>query len=150
VARYNWTSAAIGQGNRVVADQTLITVNKGRSMQADSREPIDRVFLARFTRGSAPLEREILQLFAQQMPLYIGQLRGATTAQDWKLAAHSIKGSALAVGAHALAEAAQTAERLDFEADAEEAWALRSQSVAAVAVASDKTCNYIACLFATA
>ena len=67
-------------------------------------EPIDRGYLARFTLGNAALEREVLELFAGQLPLYVGQLRAAASQQDWMLAAHTIKGSALAVGAQRLAE----------------------------------------------
>jgi HPt (histidine-containing phosphotransfer) domain-containing protein len=116
-------------------------------MQAGDNEPIDRAFLARFTMGNAALEREILELFAQQMPLYVEQLRVASSARAWKEAAHGIKGAALAVGAHQLAELAQEAERLEIEGSN---GALRGQSAEAVAAASAEVCRHIACLFATA
>jgi HPt (histidine-containing phosphotransfer) domain-containing protein len=119
------------------------------TMQPPRLSPIDHAFLTRFTRGSHALEREVLELFARQMPLYVAQLRAATNLQDWKQAAHSIKGSALAVGAGALAEAAQAAERADSDAGSEAA-AERKRSADAVAAASDEVCAYIACLFATA
>lgn len=110
---------------------------------AGSTEPIDRAYLARFTLGNAALEREVLELFAAQVPLYVLQLRAAVTHKAWKDAAHTIKGSALAVGAHRLASLAQVAERLDVEAD-------RAHAIAAVAAGADEACRHIACLFATA
>jgi HPt (histidine-containing phosphotransfer) domain-containing protein len=121
-----------------------------RSEPHSGSEPIDRVYLARFTRGSEVLEREILELFAGQMPLYLEQLRAAATSRDWKHAAHSIKGSAMAVGAHTLAHLAQTAEQLDLEADEAEGGVLRRQSLEAVMAASREACRFVACLFATA
>jgi HPt (histidine-containing phosphotransfer) domain-containing protein len=117
-------------------------------MEADDSRPIDRAFLARFTRNNAALEREVLELFARQLPLYVDQLRSAANAKDWKEAAHGIKGSALAVGAHRLAGRALAAERLDFEAGQVDK--ARRDAVDAVASASEEACRYVACLFATA
>ena len=45
--------------------------------------------------------------------------------KDWKLAAHTIKGSALAVGARRLASLAQMAERLDVDADPADSQTMR-------------------------
>lgn len=115
---------------------------------ADPDEPIDVAYLARFTLGNTRLEREILELFAGQMPLYVEQLRAADSRKTWELAAHAIKGSALAVGAHKLASLAQMAERLDVDAGAADG--VGAQAADAVAAASDKVCRYIACRFATA
>jgi HPt (histidine-containing phosphotransfer) domain-containing protein len=117
-------------------------------MQAATGDPIDREFLCRFTGGNTALEREVLELFVEQLPIYLTQMREAGTASDWKHAAHSIKGSAMAVGAHALAAAAQSAERID--SDAQDVSQLRRQSADAVAAAAAEVRDYIACLFATA
>ena len=117
-------------------------------MQTGTGDPIDRDFLGRFTQGNTALEREVLELFAHHMPQYLAQLRSAATPSDWKHAAHSIKGSALAVGARALAAAAESAERTDMAAPG--AADLRRHSADAVAAAADEVCRYIACLFATA
>jgi HPt (histidine-containing phosphotransfer) domain-containing protein len=119
-------------------------------MEAHDSQPIDRAFLARFTLDSAALEQEILELFASQMPLYVEQLRTAANTKDWRQAAHGIKGSALAVGAHRLASLALAAERLEVEAWQTNGEALRRQSVDGVAAAAEEACRYIACLFATA
>jgi HPt (histidine-containing phosphotransfer) domain-containing protein len=119
-------------------------------MEAPGSQPIDRAFLARFTRDNAALEQEVLELFASQLPLYVEQLRTAADAKDWRQAAHGIKGSALAVGAHKLAAIAQAAERLEIAAGDAGASARRQQAVDSVAAASDEACRFVACLFATA
>jgi HPt (histidine-containing phosphotransfer) domain-containing protein len=115
---------------------------------ASPGEPIDRRYLARFTLGNRALEREVLELFAGQMPRYVEQLHAAANAKEWVLAAHTIKGSALAVGARRLASLAQMAERLDVEANPENSQTMRRDAAAAVAAASDEACRYIAFLFA--
>ena len=74
--------------------------------------PIDRAHLARYTLGSPDLEREILGLFVAQLPLNIEQLRFAATDREWQVAAHTIKGSARAVGATEVARLALEAEQL--------------------------------------
>ena len=122
---------------------------EGDSTQGASTGPIDRRYLARFTLGNRELEREVLELFAGQMPRYVDQLRAAASAKEWVLAAHTIKGSALAVGARRLASLAQIAERLDVEANPANSQTIRRDAAAAVAAASDEACQYIACLFAT-
>lgn len=116
--------------------------------RAGADEPIDLAYLARFTLGNTGLEREILELFAGQMPRYVEQLRAADSRTTWELAAHTIKGSALAVGAHKLARLAQMAERLDVGTGATDG--VGAQAAEAVAAASDEVCCYIACRFATA
>lgn len=83
-------------------------------------EPIDRAHLARYTLGSATLEREILGLFLAQLPLSIEQLRFAATDREWHVAAHTIKGSAKAVGAWPVARLALEAEQSAGIADEEE------------------------------
>lgn len=83
-------------------------------------EPIDRGHLARYTLGSPTLEREILGLFLAQLPLSIEQLRFAATDREWHVAAHTIKGSAKAVGAWTVARLALEAEQSAGIADDEE------------------------------
>jgi HPt (histidine-containing phosphotransfer) domain-containing protein len=77
----------------------------------DDAQPIDRAHLSRYTLGSLTLEREVLGLFLAQLPLTIEQLRFATTDREWQIAAHTIKGSARAVGAWQVAHLGQEAER---------------------------------------
>lgn len=80
-------------------------------------EPIDRIHLSRYTLGSPVLEREILGLFLAQLPLSIEQLRFAATDREWQVAAHTIKGSARAVGAWQVADLAREAEQSSGIAD---------------------------------
>lgn len=80
--------------------------------------PIDRAHLARFTFGSLPLELEVLGLFAEQAPETLGMLATAEPGKPWRDAAHTLKGSARAVGAWRIAEAAERAEELDGQCTA--------------------------------
>ena len=74
----------------------------------------------RVTRwASAPLEREVLELFCSQSSIYIERLHTARSDKDWKDAAHSLKGSATAIGAWRTAAAAANAEALSSEASSE-------------------------------
>jgi HPt (histidine-containing phosphotransfer) domain-containing protein len=110
-------------------------------------DPIDRAYLARFTLRNAALEREVLELFAEQAPLYLERLRRADGYTAWRHAAHTIKGSASAVGAWRLARFAEMAEQVDVEADAARSEGYREEAVAAVATAIDEARRYIARLF---
>ena len=75
-------------------------------------EPLDHAHLARYTLGERELEREVLQLFCAQSKLYLAQLRAAASDKEWRDAAHSLRGSARAVGAWRAAAAAARAEAL--------------------------------------
>jgi HPt (histidine-containing phosphotransfer) domain-containing protein len=110
--------------------------------------PIDRKYLSRFTMGNPALEREVLELFAAQTLLYLDQLRSAQTRKAWSEAAHTIKGSAAAVGAARLAGLAETAEKLDIAAECARSAARRERELAALAVAIDEARGYIARLYA--
>lgn len=61
--------------------------------------------------GDRALEKEILELFLGQLPQTIEALRRATTERDWRIAAHTLKGSGRAVGAWRVAHLAEYAER---------------------------------------
>ena len=79
---------------------------------AASGVPIDLDHLRRYTLGDARLELEILRLFIDQAPATVDALKRARTSKDWVRAAHTLKGSARAVGAWRLAKLAEQAERL--------------------------------------
>jgi HPt (histidine-containing phosphotransfer) domain-containing protein len=87
----------------------------GEGRKASSR-PVDLVHLSRYTLGERELEREVLALFCAQSKIYIERLRAARSDKDWKDAAHSLKGSASAIGAWRVAGAAERAEALSGEA----------------------------------
>ena len=73
--------------------------------------PIDRAHLSRYTLGDVQLEREVLALFIEQAPDLLVRLRSARTTREWHMAAHTLKGSARAIGAWRLAKVAEAAEQ---------------------------------------
>lgn len=79
---------------------------------------LDRVHLARYTMENAELEREIVALFLEQLPSTLNLLKAASSAADWKLAAHTLKGSAAAVGAMEINRVAVELEARSFAAGA--------------------------------
>ena len=106
-------------------------------------DPIDRAYLGRFTMGNTAVEHEVLQLFADQVPLYLQQLRDAPADKAWKQAAHTIKGSASAIGAWRLARFAEMAEQVDIKSDLDFSEGHRDDAVAALATAIDEVCRFI-------
>src|ERR1700761_4803931 len=70
--------------------------------------PIDLAHLARMTLGDAALERPVLALFASQSESVIEKL-AALPAEAGALA-HTLKGSARAIGAFRVAECAEALE----------------------------------------
>lgn len=80
-------------------------------------QPVDRAHLARYTMGDPDLEREVLELFASQTWKTIAELREAETDRAWHVAAHTLKGSARAVGAWRVAREAELAERVGGASD---------------------------------
>ena len=81
--------------------------------------PVDIEHLRRYTLGDRGLELEILGLFVEQLPITIGALKNAPSEKEWGMAAHTLKGSARAVGAWPLATIAESAERLHGLPDAD-------------------------------
>jgi len=82
----------------------------GVSPQRQTSRPVDLVHLARQSLGDRTLEQEILCLFASQSELYMKRLGEAKTADERKMAAHTILGSARGIGAWDVAEAAEKIE----------------------------------------
>ena len=75
--------------------------------------PIDLVYLSRQTLGDRELEIELLGLFERQAGLIVRQITNVGGAGDRRLRhdlAHTLKGSARAVGAAAVAATAQAFE----------------------------------------
>jgi HPt (histidine-containing phosphotransfer) domain-containing protein len=85
------------------------------SNQSLASEPVDVQHLRRYTLGDQKLEREIFQLFLNQLPELIAALRTAQTERDWRMAAHSLKGAGRAIGAWRIAGIAENAEALAFD-----------------------------------
>lgn len=76
---------------------------------APEESPIDFAHLARMTLGDAALEREVLAMFAGQSAALLCRLRAMPP--DAAALAHTLKGSARAVGAMAVADAAERFEQ---------------------------------------
>ena len=91
---------------------------EGDRRKAFSR-PVDLVHLSRYTLGDRALEREVLELFCVQSAIYVDRLRAASSDKEWTDAAHSLKGSARAIGAWRAAAAAEDAEALSGEGTAQ-------------------------------
>jgi HPt (histidine-containing phosphotransfer) domain-containing protein len=72
--------------------------------------PIDTEHLARMTLGDASLEQEVLAMFSAQAVSLIGALTALPA--DAGALAHRLKGSARAIGAFAVADAAESLEAL--------------------------------------
>ncbi|HLC08770.1 MAG TPA: Hpt domain-containing protein [Methyloceanibacter sp.] len=72
--------------------------------------PLDRAHLSRHTFGDLGLEREVLDLFRTQSLIYLSRVKAARSDIEWRDAVHSLKGSARAIGAWRIAEAAERAE----------------------------------------
>ncbi len=102
--------------------------------------PIDHVHLARYTFGNRALEIEVLQLFTDQAPDYLEALRVADTEKAWRDAAHTLKGSARAVGAVRVADRAERAEALVASRDR----AARESAIQAIAEALEEARRHIA------
>lgn len=107
-----------------------------RSSDVSGTAPIDLAHLGRYTLGDPELEREVLDLFADQMPVTIDALKKASSDKDWQMAAHTLKGSSRAVGAWRLAELALQAERIGGIYDREDAAEIVQQIEAAAAEAA--------------
>jgi HPt (histidine-containing phosphotransfer) domain-containing protein len=70
--------------------------------------PIDTGHLERMTLGDASLEREVLAMFSAQAVRLMGTLANLTS--DTSESAHTLKGSARAIGAFRVADAAEALE----------------------------------------
>src|SRR6185437_4129287 len=75
---------------------------------------IDRAHLTRMTFGEAALERELLELFDRQAELLIARIAQSDPATVAALA-HTLKGSAVGVGASEVAAAAAAVARARAE-----------------------------------
>jgi HPt (histidine-containing phosphotransfer) domain-containing protein len=77
--------------------------------------PIDLSHLSRATLGRRDLEREVLSLFDLQSADIIAKLEGG--ASDTRFLVHTLKGSAMGIGAFGVVSAAQQFESALAEGD---------------------------------
>lgn len=75
-----------------------------------SGRAIDFTHLETYVGGDLGIAREVLSLFCEQARTVLPAMDPAGPADDWRNVAHSLKGSALGIGAFALAEACGEAE----------------------------------------
>ena len=73
----------------------------------------DRSHLAQYTMDSPDLEREIVGLFVAQLPAILDCLQNGESRDDWRIATHTLKGSALAIGARKIGDLAKKLEPLN-------------------------------------
>jgi HPt (histidine-containing phosphotransfer) domain-containing protein len=78
---------------------------------APAEQVIDLDHLARMTLGEAKLEREVLQLFDQQVEMLLDHMTSETPRVTAAFA-HTLVGSARGIGAWKLAAAAEAVERI--------------------------------------
>jgi len=99
--------------------------------------PIDTEHLQRMTLGDASLEREVLAMFSGQAIRLMREL--AAPSSDRRALSHTLKGSARAIGAFRVAEAAEFLEAvLQQGDDPSEALAELTDAVAGARTAIDE------------
>ena len=102
--------------------------------------PIDMAHLGRMTLGDLSLEREVLAMFAGQSAGLVEALAGLPA--NAATLAHTLKGSARAIGAYRVAEAAERLEAaLHDDVDASEALLELGDSVVEARAAIDAMLN---------
>jgi HPt (histidine-containing phosphotransfer) domain-containing protein len=106
LAAENFAAGSVGRGNWVIAmplHLERIAWMPSPPLAPDDG-PIDMDHLQRMTLGDARLEREVLTMFSAQAASLIGSL--AALSADAGALAHTLKGSARAIGAFGVADAA--------------------------------------------
>jgi HPt (histidine-containing phosphotransfer) domain-containing protein len=94
---------------------------KQRRQRQPAPDPhiFDLAHLRRYTQGNGELEAELLKLFNDQLSGLMRQIREGPAAGDWKLAVHTLKGSARAIGAPAIGDIAARIEDAGYSAASE-------------------------------
>jgi HPt (histidine-containing phosphotransfer) domain-containing protein len=105
--------------------------------QAPDPGVLDVVHLRRYTQGNAELEAELLGLFAGQVPELVREIRKGPGSEGWKLAVHTLKGSARAIGAVAVGDLAAKLEKLN-PSTPDETWKNLAGRVEQAAAAFDR------------
>ncbi len=78
--------------------------------QKQSQSFLTGAHLAQYTMDSPELEREIVGLFVAQLPAILDRLQNVNSRADWRIATHTLKGSALAIGACKIGDLAKKLE----------------------------------------
>ena len=77
----------------------------------DPPRVVDFGHLERYALADQSLVDEVLAIFRQQAEVWMPQFDPAAPDKAWRDLAHSLKGSALGIGAFALADECEAAER---------------------------------------
>jgi HPt (histidine-containing phosphotransfer) domain-containing protein len=107
--------------------------NRDSAASLEATTAIDLVRLARHCLGDQDLELELLEMFDRQATKVIAQLT-EIASDNFKVSAdlaHTLKGSALAVGANRVARAAERLEALCDDSPGQSALAAALASLAA-------------------
>jgi HPt (histidine-containing phosphotransfer) domain-containing protein len=89
--------------------QAAVKLFEGAPDERTDNAAIDRSQLSRMTFGDQSLEREVLQLFDRQAEILMERMNASGPSAIATLA-HTLKGSAVGVGASRVARAAAAAE----------------------------------------
>ena len=77
---------------------------------------VDFAYLEGYAAGDQTVVDEVLSLFREQAEIWMPLLDPAAPGQSWRDAAHTLKGSALGIGAGNLSEVCGEAERAGDDA----------------------------------
>lgn len=115
----------------VASRKTLVTATLAEPPEAlKTQRPIDLVHLARATDGDESLEAELLAMFDRQSEKLTERVKIADLSRRARSdIAHRLRGSALAIGAFAVAQAAAALESA-FEGEGEPVSELAALSAA--------------------
>jgi len=72
---------------------------------------VDFKHLERYAANYQSLVNEVLTIFCDQAAIWVKRMDAAAPLETWRELAHSLKGSALGIGAFALADECEAAER---------------------------------------
>jgi HPt (histidine-containing phosphotransfer) domain-containing protein len=96
---------------KTVLGEGVVMVASARVIEPQAAGPaIDTDHLSRMTLGERSLAREVLALFDRQADILLPRIRTGAPAQA-AASAHTLKGSAVGIGAFRVADAAAAVER---------------------------------------
>lgn len=121
----------------------MLTKRKSKARQKNgtgSPDPaiFDRAHLHQYTAGDGALEGELIGLFLGQFAPIRAQLDAAASADDWKFAAHTLKGSARSIGAPQIAALAEELEVIGHGRGRAKVLARLDKAMATFAVEAEK------------
>jgi HPt (histidine-containing phosphotransfer) domain-containing protein len=71
---------------------------------------VDFAYLENYAAGDQQVVDEVLAIFREQASMWLALLDPSAEGGAWRDAAHTLKGAAMGVGAHAVAQACAAAE----------------------------------------